>query len=72
MHKKKGKSMLKKNEMEVAANDSSKKMISTPVKRKRKCTSADQERKKTMRKNLDDNVKDALRSTDKKRKKRNA
>ena len=59
-----------KNEMEVAANDSSKKMIPTPVKRKRKCTSADQERKKTMRKNLDDNVKDALCSTDKKRKKK--
>ena len=62
--------------MEVAANDSSKKMISTPV----KCTSADQERKKTMHKNLDDdgkkctsyldhNVKDALCSTAKKRKK---
>ena len=44
-------------------------MISTPVKRKRKYTSADKERKKTMRKNLDDNAKDALRSTDKERQK---
>ena len=43
-------------------------MIST-VKRKRKYASVDQVRKKTMRKNLDDDEKDALRSTDKERKK---
>ena len=44
-------------------------MICTPVKRKRKYTSADQERKKTMRKNLNDDGKNALHSTHKERRK---